>query len=262
MPAIDLPVVRARAAAIAALFPQVPAVLSAAHAMLGDYADLTHRPSRTVAAADHALRTPPPVVRALASALRRPVQDVPLVGLELVKGLWAAGSREERRLAAELLAGLTPELPAEAYALMETWLPELDCAETADAAAELALGPLLLAEPSRRLPAIRGWVMHSRKWTRRFGLTALGVLAKDKQWDDVPAALELLRAVMTEADVEVRPAVAAVLTDLTPKSPLEVERFLREQALRPNNNTQWIIRSAMLRLPAAAQADLVKVMRT
>ena len=262
MTAIDLPLVRTRAAEIAALFPDVRAVLAAAHSMLGDYADLTHRPTRTVEAVTQtAPRTPMPVVRAIISALRQPVQDVPLAGLDLVKGLWAAGSREERRLAAELLGRLVPEIPAEAYALIETWLPQMDDAETADAVAEHAFAPLLLAEPGRHLQTIRRWMNYPHSSTRRCGLAALGVLARDKKWDDVPGALDILRAAMTEADMEVRRAAAAALGDLIPKSPMEVRRFLHEQALRPNNNTHWIIRTAMAKLPAEEQEELVKVMR-
>ncbi len=263
MPAIDLPVVRARAAEIAARFPDVAAVLTAVHVMLRDYADLTHRPSRTVAAATHtAPRPPAPVVRAIATALRRPAQDVPLAGLELVNRLWAAGSREERRLAAELLGALTRELPVEAYTLIEQWVPEIDCAETADSVAELAFAPLLLAEAARHMAGLRAWGTHPHKWARRFALVALAVLAKDRRWDDVPGALEVLRWMMTEADVEVRQTVATVLRDLIPRGPAEVGRLLREQALRPNNNTHWIIRTAMVKLPAAEQEVLVKMMRT
>lgn len=263
MPAIDLPAVRLRAADIAALLPDIPAALAAIHTMLDDYADLTHRPSRMVAASgpQNALRTPMPILRALVTALREPAKASLPMGLELAQGLWAAGSREERRLAAELLGVLAPAAPTDAVTLIETWLPAIDSAETAAALGERAFAPLALAEPGKYLQSVRGWVAHPHKWVRRFGLAALGPLVRDKKWDDVPGALDALRGAMTEGETEVRKAVAAVLADLIAKSPLELARFLREQAVRPNNNTHWIIRTAMVKLPAEQQAEIVKVMR-
>ena len=263
MPAIDLPVVRARAAAIAALLPDVPATLAAIHALLDDYADLTHRPSRVVAASSppDTRRTPPPVARTLLMALRPPVCASPPAGFELARGLWAAGTREELHLAAEVLEALAPLRPEETLRLIENWLPRLESAEAAEALGEHALGPLVLAEPGLFFQRIRGWVAHPHKWIRRFGLAALAPLARDRNWDDIPGALDVLRGAMTESETEVRRAVGAVLADLVAKSPVELSRFLREQAVRPNNNTHWIIRAAMARLPEADQAEIVKVMR-
>jgi len=66
---------------------------------------------------------------------------------------------------------------------------------------------------------------------------------------------------MAEADPDVRKAVAILVRDLIPKGPAEVNRFLREQALRPNNNTHWIIRTAMVKLSPEEQAEIVSLMR-
>ena len=260
---IDLPALRARAAAIAAHFSDPPALLAAVHSLLEDYADRSHRASQklTDSAPPNALKTPMPVVRAVVTALRKPVKAEPQAALVVVKGLWAAGSREERRLAAELLGLAAPLVPGEALALVEQWLPEIESGETAAALAEYGFAPLLLADPVTHLRNIQRWVEQPQKWARCFGLAALRVLAKHKTWDNVPGALDVIASVMGEPEPEIRKAAAAALGDLIPKSTVEVSRFLREQAARSNHNTHWIIRAAMLKLPPEDQADIIKVMR-
>jgi len=264
MPPIDLPGVRVRASAIAEQFSDPPACLASIHALLADYADPSHRASRKLAdsAPPNALKTPAPVVRQIINALRQPARAAPQAALPLLKGLWAAGLREERRIAAELLGFVASHIPVEALALVEVWLPEVESAETADALAEHGLGPLALADPAAHVQYALRWVMHPLKWTRRFGLASLGPLVKDRQWDDVPGALGVVRAAMNDVEPEIRKAAASVLCDLLPKSPAEVNLFLREQAARSNPNTHLIVRAVMLRLTPEDQAELIKVMRT
>lgn len=263
MPPIDPAVLRARAAALAGQLADPAAAATSVRRLLEYYADRTHRPSPRVAgsAVANEYKTPAPVVRAVVSALRGPAQGDPPAGLALAASLWLDGSREARRIAAELLGLVVLALPAEALALIERWAPQVESAETADALAELGLGPLMRAEPARCLEHARRWVTHPARWVRRFGLATLMPLVKDRQWDNVPGALAVLRLAMTDTDAEVRKAAAAVLTGLGPKSPTEVTLFLREQAVRSNNNTHWIIRNALGGIDPADQAEIIRLMR-
>ena len=70
MPPIDLPTLRARAAAIAEKFSDPPALLAAVHSLLEDYADRSHRasPKLTDSSPQNTLKTPMPVVRAVITA--------------------------------------------------------------------------------------------------------------------------------------------------------------------------------------------------
>lgn len=260
---IDLPILRARAAALAEKFPEPPALLAAVHALLEDYADRAHRPSPklTDSAPPNVLKTPMPVVRAVITALRQPVKAQPQAALVIVEGLWAAGSREERRIAAELLGFFAPLAPAEALAFVERSLVSVESGETAEALAHHGFAPLLLADPAAHLRNIERWVVQPQKWARCFGLAALGVLAKHKTWEDVPGALDAINNVMGDPEPEVRKAAAAALGGLVPKSKAEVSRFLREQAARPNHNIHLTVRAAMLKLDPDDQAEIVKVMR-
>jgi hypothetical protein len=263
MPPIDLRTLRARAAALPEKFSDPPALLAAVHSLLDDYADRSHRASPKLAdsAPPNVLKTPMPVVRAVITALRQPVKTRPQAALAMVEGLWAAGTREERRIAAELLGLAAPLVPAEAFACVERSLATAESSETAEALAQHGFAPLLLADPAAHLRNIERWVTLPQKWARCFGLAALSVLAKHKAWEDVPGALDAINSVMSDVEPEVRRAAAAALGDLIPKSKAEVSRFLREQAARPNHNTHLIVRAVMLRLGPDDRVEIIKVMR-
>lgn len=264
MPPIDPAALRARAAWLAEQLADPAVAALRVRRVLDDYADRTHRSSPRVvtSSAPNTYKTPAPVVRAIVSALRGPAQADPPAGLRLAAEVWAGGSREERRIAAELLGLVALAAPVEALALVEGWAPQIESAETADALAELGLGPLMRADPARHLGHARRWVTHPKRWVRRFALAALLPLVKDRQWDNVPGALAVLRLAMTDADAEVRKAAATVLMGLGPKSPTEVTLFMREQAMRSNNNTHWIVRNALAGLDPSDQAEIVRLLRS
>ncbi len=264
MPPIDPAILRARTAALPGKFPNAEALATFVRRLLDEYADRTHRASPQVvsSAVANAYKAPAPVVRGIVNALRAPVRADPPAALRAVAAIWAGGSREERRIAAELLGQVALAAPAETLALIDTWAPQIESAETAEVLAELGLGPLMLADPPQYLEHARRWVISPVRWVRRFALAAMLPLVKDRQWDNVPGALAVLRPVMTEADGEVRRAAANILEKLGPKSPAEVSRFLREQAVRANGNTQWIIRNALAGVPEAEQAEIVRLLRS
>ena len=62
--------------------------------------------------------------------------------------------------------------------------------------------------------------------------------------------------------MELGRTAALALEKLGPKSPPEVSRFLREQAVRANANTQWIIRNALAGLPEADQTEVIRLLRS
>ncbi len=262
MPPIDPAVLRARAAELAGQAAAPAACALAVRRLLESYADRSHRLSPRLAgsAPGRAYRAPAPVVRAIVNALSRPVKESPAAGFELIRAIWAGGSSEERHIASELLGLSAPAAPAEALALIESFAAALG-PDSAEALAEHGLRPLLLADPAAHLPRIRQWTQHSDKYVQRLGLAALNVLAADEQWDDVPAALELLRGLMAAPDPAIRTNVLAALRALYPKSPGEVGSFLSEQAARSNHTTHLILRALLRHLPEETQAELVRQMR-
>lgn len=262
---IDPSQLRLQAAEVAVRLAVNPVECAAAvHRVLDDYADRSHRYSPKLAertAPIPTFKTPPPVVRAILTALRKPAQQAPAEALETAKHLWAKGSREERRIAVELLGLVALRLPTEALALIEGWVPELESATTADEVAELALSPLLPSDPPGHLYRARQWLKQPNKWARYFGVMVIAALAKVRQWDDVPSALDILRGLMTESDPSVRQAVITALNGLAPRDLNTMTRFLREHARRSNHHTHTILRATLKALPTAEQAELVKMMR-
>jgi hypothetical protein len=208
------------------------------------------------------LKTPAPVLRAVITALRRPAQAAPEAALALAQALWAGGSLGERRLAAELLGLAAPRAPAEVLAWLEAWLPELESGAPAEALAQFGLRPLLAADPYGYLDRARHWTADPRRGVRRLGVAVVAALAGERRWDDVPAALETLRSLMGERDAGVRGAVIAALRALAPRNPSAVAGFLREHAHRQDHNTHLILRAALRDLPAEAQDELVRLMRS
>jgi 3-methyladenine DNA glycosylase AlkD len=264
MPPIDPAALRARTSALAAKLEAPPAAAAAVRSLLVDYADRTHRASPRVASSqvENALKTAPPVLRAIIAALREPARANPANALALADALWAGGSREERRLAAELLGLAADRAPAEALALVDRWAVQIESNDTADALAELGLGGLARADPAAHLAYAQRWNRHPNRWARRFAVALLWPLVKDKHWDNVPGALAIIGPVMKEADGDVRRAVADVLAQLAPKSPAEISRFLLDQAVLANLNAQWIIRNAMTTLGPEQQAAIVRALRS
>jgi len=86
-------------------------------------------------------------------------------------------------------------------------------------------------------------------------------LIHDRQWDNVPSALSVVRLAMADVDGDVRREAVAVLAGLAAKSPAEIAQFLREQASRTNTNTGSIIRAAMLALDPEEQTSIFKLLR-
>jgi 3-methyladenine DNA glycosylase AlkD len=207
------------------------------------------------------LKTPRPVLRSIVAAFRKPAQAAPADTLALARELWAAGSREERRLAAELLGLIAVQAPGDVLRMIEACLPELESGATVDALAQEAFAPLMLADTFASLQKVRHWLLQPNRWLRRFGLSALGALAKQRAWDDVPAALDVLRTVMAEPEPMVRQAVSHTLIALVPKGEREVVRFMLELAARPDHNTHLILRATLRHIPEEAQAELVRAMR-
>ena len=86
-------------------------------------------------------------------------------------------------------------------------------------------------------------------------------MLKDKKWDSVPSALEVVSPVMTDPESDVRSAAVTALCGLAPKSPVEVGRFLRQQANNPHHNVQNIIRLTLAKLAPEVRAEVERVMR-
>lgn len=231
--------------------------------LLDDYAQRTHRPSPRLAGNLPAgtFKTPAPVMHTISRTLQEATRASPATLLNVARAIWAGGTREERRIAAELLGQAAQVTPEKALLVIEACLPEIESADTADALAAHGLSPLVKMNPAVYLSHAKGWAQSQHKWTRRFALAVLQPLLKDKKWDSVPGALEVVSQVMTDPESDVRSAAVTALCGLAPKSPVEVGRFLRQQADHPHHHVQHIIRLTLAKLAPELRAEVERRMR-
>ncbi len=263
MPALDIGQIRFEAAELASVFADPHAFVAGAREFFRRHSDPTVKQSPIVSV--HVplkgYGTPAPVMRTLVGALRKAVLARPALALALIERLWAEPVREMKRLAVELLGLLVTVCPGDVEALMMRWQATLDDLELIEVLATQVTGPWVLGDAGRRLALVRQWVNSPHKHQRQFGVMTLAPLAKQRNFADVSAALEVLNGAMYEGDPEVRKNLAHVLRDFAVHGPSEVTRFLSQWADTTDKNTNWIVRHAVEKLDADAQADILAVLR-
>ncbi len=263
MPAIDVALVRSEAAELAPLYADPQTFAAATREFFETHSApvLRHSSIVSISTPLNAYGTPLAIMRLLLGALRKPAAVDLGRTILAVKHLWADPIREQRHLAVELLGVVAAAAPDQAVALMRLWLINLDDLELIDLLADRAAAPWLLANLREHLAEARQWVNSPHKYQRRFGVAALGALAKERHFEDVTSALSVLTTVMRENDSEVRKSVAHVLRDLSAHGPGEVARFLIEWADTIDKNTHWIVRHAADKLDADARDQVLALLR-
>jgi len=263
MPAVDLPRVRRQAIDLAGCLSQPLVFRSALRQILEETSNRAYRagPRIIADAPPRGYHTPKPVLRELASALLEPASYSPHAALETAGLLWPARIFEEQFVAAQLLGLAAPGLPEEALKCIEAWLPDLDSDHLADGLAGGGFCPLVRLNPVRYLGVARGWTASPHKWTRRLAVATLLPLARDRNFENVPAILDVLKEVMADPVPAVRKAAVQVLLALGPRSPAEVSRFLREKLRYRNRHTAWIIERVLPALDEEARASLTALLR-
>jgi len=261
---IDVSALRTRASAVAARLDEPQACAVEIRRLFRDLADHSRRLNQRPVGGrlDEQLRTPAPVIHEMAVALRVPVQQNPASAVALANALWSAGSREERRLASDILGFLATGSPDEALQQLETLLPRCDGAEIVDSLVLGAFKPLLLRDPGQALAVARRWALQRNKWLRRAAALSVYTLAQEARWDDLPGMFEILRKLATDSDPTVRPAVVDALRTMTAARPLDARPFLHEQASRSDHNSRFLVRAVMKLLPEDWQSDLVRDLRS
>lgn len=150
--------------------------------------------------------------------------------LGLADALWRTDIHEARIAAAKLLtqARLRPS-DAAAWALLRSWLADLDGAAIADAVG-IAAQRRIAAEPSR-LDEVEGWTRGPQVWTRRAALTATLHLARLPHPKPAESAardriLGWIEAALADRDGAMQTAVGGWLRDLSKHDPDRTRAFL------------------------------------
>ncbi len=263
MPAIDNTRVRAEATELVQYFDDPAAFMRPLRRMLLQHADPALRQSLIVASHSplNGYGTPVPVLKTIRNMLRKPIHSNPLAALALADTLWAAQSREERWLAAELLGLAAGAYPDDVIKRLEQWVRQVDYFEVADALATSAGGPWLRTNPLENMKQISIWLTIGNKFMQRYAVMCLVWLADDRSYGDVVAILDVLPGSLYEVDVEVRKAIARLLRKLTLKNAGQVLRLLHDWANTLDRNAHWVVRHSLDNLDADTRNELLLLLR-
>ncbi|QCO54891.1 DNA alkylation repair protein [Pseudorhodobacter turbinis] len=176
------------------------------------------------------LGTATPEIDALCKAWRA---DITLEErLSLCEGLWDSNIHEARIAAAKLLtqARIKPNDSA-AWALICSWIPQLDAWAIADAVAGAA-SKRIVADPSR-LDDVEAWTQSPLMWERRAALVATLPFARLNNLKPVEEqarerVLSWAASFLSDKDWFIQKAVASWLRDLSKHDPARTEAFLAE----------------------------------
>ncbi len=263
MPALDIAQIRAEAADLARLYSDPETFALSAKDFFQEHSAPSYRRSDLISTHSplKSYDTPPPVLRTLVNAVRKVAIVNDSHTLIVAERLWADPVREQRQLAVELLGLVVTIRPAESYQLMIRWLNTLDDLELIGLLATTVGGPWLMGDLYGRLDQVRQWANSPHKHQRQFGVMTLAPLAKQRNFGDTSAVLEVMTGVMRENDVEVRKSVAQVIRDLSVNGPGEVARFLSSWADTIDKNTNWIVRHALDKLDTDTRAQIASILR-
>lgn len=263
MPSIDNTLVRQQTAELLPLFNQPAEFLKRLRRMLQQHADPMLRQSLVVAINSplNGYGTPLPVLKTIRNAIRKPAERTPDLGLALADALWAAQSREERWLAAEILGLIADLRPTAVTERMTLWLNRVENIDVADALASSAGGPWLRSDVPQNLQTIRKWLTIGDRYQQRFAVMCLVWLAEDRTYSDVLAILDSLPSSLHQIDPEVRNSMARLLRELSLKNAGLVAKFLRDWANTLDRNAHWVVRHALENLDTDTRQELLVLLR-
>ncbi|WP_106743958.1 DNA alkylation repair protein [Yoonia maritima] len=171
--------------------------------------------------------------------------------LTLARGLWKSNVHEARIAAAKLLvqARIRPD-DSEAWALIASWVPDLDDEAIADQVST-AGQKRLVADPTR-LDQVAEWAVSNHMWTRRAALTM--TLPWTKKNNPKPTDLAVRDRVMgwaagyiTDQDRQIQKALGLWLRELSKHDADRVQMFLTRHGADMKPST---VKTAQRNLPA------------
>jgi len=159
--------------------------------------------------------------------------------IELARSLWASDVHEGRIAAAKLLTQARLRPDEEAWALLQSWVTQIDCKAIADQVAT-AVQKRLIADPSR-LDVVRAWTTFENLWSKCAALDVTQPWAKmnHPKPADIAIREEALgwaATYMQDTTWATQRAVADWLATLAKHDSERVKTFLDEhgETLRPS----------------------------
>jgi len=259
MPAANLTRLRTQIAELTRYFNQPEIFQRNLAAVLDLYSDRTYRPGQAVGAAPltPTYHVPFLVIRTLELEIGRLCEQDPPSGLVLIDALWLDPWLEARQLAASLLGHIPAEPPAPVLERLDAWIRTEQPKEVI--AVLLSDGPrwLVRRKPDAWLDLLRVWLASPLAALQGYGLKGVLALVQDREFENLPAAFNLVDPILRAHPAKLNQEAQAVLEELAQRSPVETAYYLRQLLTSaPSPALQRIARRCLPYLPAASQASL------
>lgn len=158
--------------------------------------------------------------------------DIPMpheMRSDLIDELWSTGYSEQRRVAIELLRACDPEFTLDRalqFARDQASTPQLEWL------AEAVMDPIREFSPELHWETITSLIREGDGNQRMLGLFALESACRDPDFEILPSIYECLHGICAESHGREARAFARVVDAIAARYPLEVVRFLEDEAGR------------------------------
>lgn len=179
---------------------------------------------------------------------------------DILRSLWQNSSREERRIAAEIISCLWDQDEELALKMVMEFIPDLSGWEVCDALACTGLKPYTLEHPDVVLRLVNSWIKSPNEWIRRFAIISLIPLAQNRKTEDLDFFLVILKKAMKDEEDSVQKAVSWLLREITYKDPHRVAKFLEVFARECEPATRKIIREGSKKIDPKDRENLLEIL--
>ncbi len=179
---------------------------------------------------------------------------------DILRALWRKNSREERRIAAEIISCLWDKNEELALKMVMEFIPDLSGWEVCDALACTGMKSYTLEHPDVVLRLVNSWIKSPNPWIRRFAIISLIPLAQNKKTEDLDFFLVILKKAMKDEEDCVQKAVSWLLREITYKDPHRIGKFLEVFARDCEPATRKIIKEGSRKIDPKDRENLLEIL--
>ena len=264
MPAIQLTRLRLQAAHLRDSFSRPEDFTRGLQAMMGFYADRTHRSGQSGEPPPlmPAYHIPAPVLRQVLLELKPLILQEPENAFSLTDALWAQNNLECRLLAAAILGNIPASNTGGVLERITAWSSIEKEDRLIQALLDQGLAGLRRLSSTKFLQLVEQWLASDQLNDQRMGLIALGILARDSSFTNLPVIFQILSAPLKAIPAGLRNNLIDILRILARRSPTETAYFLKENLSSPGSLAAgWLIRQLLDEFPKETRDSLRESLR-
>jgi hypothetical protein len=198
--------------------------------LLETYADWSYRSGEAIEPASllPAYHVAPLLLHQVEQQLTRQCQEMPAAALALADALWQDDFYEPRLLATFILGQIPLKPVEEVSRRIKAWsTPSLD-KQIQETIFSQATVRLRREYPTAWMEIIDDWLSASLVASKMMGLRALADLLEDREFEDLPAAFNVLQPLILTAPTRLHSELLVIIHILIRRSPVETTHFLRQ----------------------------------